>query len=88
MPSWECCAALKPDGSPDHKLQLSTLNKENTNVTDNNISLLKNKLSLAIRKHINQYYQVRNIIIGIISPLILPFLLVILFGLLPESEIN
>jgi len=57
MPSWECCAALKPDGSPDHKLQLSTLNKENTNVTDNNISLLKNKLSLAIRKHINQYYQ-------------------------------
>ena len=58
MPVWEFCSAMKPDGSPDHRLQLSTLDKENTSVTDNNISLLKNKLSLSIRKHVNQYYQV------------------------------
>lgn len=66
LPSWEFCAAMKPDGSPDHRLQLSTLDKENSsNIIENNINLLKNKLSIATRKQINQYYQVSLLSVNI-----------------------
>ncbi|XP_067948026.1 DNA polymerase alpha catalytic subunit-like [Watersipora subatra] len=56
--SWENCASLNPDGSPNHKLHLSTLNREGeTDLIYNNVSLLKNKLSVAIRSHVAHYYQ-------------------------------
>lgn len=63
LPSWENCSSVHPDGKPKHRLCLSTIDGNGEDVASllkNNLSLLKNKISVSMRRYISQYYQVSS----------------------------